>query len=40
MVKLFLVQKFSPFILGDFSTELRVLEQFEVMECMRIPDER
>jgi hypothetical protein len=39
MIKLLLVQEFSPFIFGDFRTELRVLEQLEMMQSVGVPDE-
>ena len=38
MIKLLLVQEFPPFIFGDFRTELRVLEQLEMMQSVGVPD--
>jgi len=40
MVKLLLVQELSPLVFGDLRTELRVLQQLEVMEGVGIPDGR
>jgi len=40
MVELLLVQEFSPFVLGNLGTELRVLEQLEMMKSVGIPDEK
>lgn len=40
MVKLFLVQEFPPFVFGNFRTELRVLQQLEMVESVRVPDEK
>ena len=40
VVKLLLVQEFSPFVLRNFRTELHMLEQLEMMEGVRIPHEK
>ena len=40
VVKLLLVQKFSPFVFRDFRAELGVLEQLEMMESVGVSDER
>lgn len=40
VVKLLLVQEFSPFVFCDLRTELGVLEQLEVVESVGVPDER
>lgn len=40
VVKLFLVQEFSPLVFCDFRTELGVLEQFEVVESVGVPDDK
>jgi len=40
VVKLLLVQEFSPFVFGNFRTELRVLEQLKMMEGVGVPDEK
>jgi hypothetical protein len=40
MVKLLLVQKFSPIVFGNFRTELRVLEQLEMVQSVGVSDEK
>ena len=39
VVKLLLVQELSPLVFGNFRTELRVLQQLEMMESMGVPDQ-